>query len=444
MESNFGSDIAAKMPYNLEAEQSAIGAALVDSAIFPHLLELLKPEYFYRPQHKSIFSIMSNMFISGQTIDFVTVLDKVKNEGIFENDNDAKSYFVNLVQIVPSVSNVEAYADIIRDKYRIRMLMEAAKQIEEEATEGSVEAQSLLDSAEQKIYEIRQGGRAHGLTKIDEAVLETYDKLQKLSGSDKSKYLGTPTGFKDIDDALTGLNRSDLIIIAGRPGHGKTTFALNIASNVALKQKKKVVIFSIEMSIEQLVSKILSSEAGIDSKAFRTGDMTTDEWYRLTEAAQVLSKTELYFDDSAGITVAEIKAKLRRVEDVGLLVIDYLQLMSAGKVMNNRVLEISEITRGLKILAREFDIPVILISQLSRSSDKEKREPRLSDLRDSGSIEQDADIVLILDRDKDKDEDEQKNVANCIIAKNRHGETGTKQLSWDGTHSRFRNLDPYR
>ena len=432
------------MPYNLEAEQSAIGAALVDSAIFPHLLELLKPEYFYRPQHKSIFSIMSNMFISGQTIDFVTVLDKVKNEGIFENDNDAKSYFVNLVQIVPSVSNVEAYADIIRDKYRIRMLMEAAKQIEEEATEGSVEAQSLLDSAEQKIYEIRQGGRAHGLTKIDEAVLETYDKLQKLSGSDKSKYLGTPTGFKDIDDALTGLNRSDLIIIAGRPGHGKTTFALNIASNVALKQKKKVVIFSIEMSIEQLVSKILSSEAGIDSKAFRTGDMTTDEWYRLTEAAQVLSKTELYFDDSAGITVAEIKAKLRRVEDVGLLVIDYLQLMSAGKVMNNRVLEISEITRGLKILAREFDIPVILISQLSRSSDKEKREPRLSDLRDSGSIEQDADIVLILDRDKDKDEDEQKNVANCIIAKNRHGETGTKQLSWDGTHSRFRNLDPYR
>ncbi|MBP0990540.1 MAG: replicative DNA helicase [Oscillospiraceae bacterium] len=432
------------MPYNLEAEQSAIGAALVDSAIFPHLLELLKPEYFYRPQHKSIFSIMSNMFISGQTIDFVTVLDKVKSEGIFENDNDAKSYFVNLVQIVPSVSNVEAYADIIRDKYRIRMLMEAAKQIEEEATEGSVEAQSLLDSAEQKIYEIRQGGRAHGLTKIDEAVLETYDKLQKLSGSDKSKYLGTPTGFKDIDDALTGLNRSDLIIIAGRPGHGKTTFALNIASNVALKQKKKVVIFSIEMSIEQLVSKILSSEAGIDSKAFRTGDMTTDEWYRLTEAAQVLSKTELYFDDSAGITVAEIKAKLRRVEDVGLLVIDYLQLMSAGKAMNNRVLEISEITRGLKILAREFDIPVILISQLSRSSDKEKREPRLSDLRDSGSIEQDADIVLILDRDKDKDEDEQKNVANCIIAKNRHGETGTKQLSWDGTHSRFRNLDPYR
>ncbi len=448
MESNFGIDgIVRKMPYNLEAEQSAIGAALVEPTIFPRLLEMLKPEYFYRPQHSQIFAVMSNMFVSGQTLDFVTVLDKVKNEQIFETEQDAKSYFANLIQIVPSISNIEAYAEIIKDKYNVRRLLEAAREIEEESSEGSADAKTLLDSAEQKIYDIRQGGRSHGLVKIDEAVLETYDRLQKLSGADKSKYAGLPTGFKDLDNVLTGLNKSDLILIAGRPGMGKTTFALNVANNIAVKQKKKVVVFSIEMSSEQLVSKILSGEASIDSKAFRTGEMSTDEWYRLNEAAQVISKAELYFDDSAGITVAEMKAKLRRVEDLGLIVIDYLQLMSSGKVTNNRVQEISEITRGLKILARELDIPVILCSQLSRGPEgRQDKRPMLSDLRESGSIEQDADIVLMLYRENyyNSEDDDARNVAECIVAKNRHGETGTVRLAWDGLHSRFGNLDPYR
>ena len=269
----------------------------------------------------------------------------------------------------------------------------------------------------------------------------------KLSGDDKSEYVGTPSGFGALDTILTGLNKSDLILVAARPGMGKTSFALNIATNVAVRSGKKVAVFSLEMSKEQLVGRILSSEALIQSGALRTGNLTPEDWTKLAMTAQMLSKAEIYIDDTPSITVADIKAKLRRIPDIGLVVIDYLQLMTSGRRSgDNRVLEISEITRGLKIMAKELNVPVITLSQLSRGPDsRQDHRPMLSDLRESGSIEQDADIVLFLYRDAYYNrESEEQNVAECIVAKNRHGETDSVKLGWDGQFTRFKGLELFR
>ena len=435
-----------QLPYSLEAEQSVLGAILIDPACITRVMEYIKPESFYRPQHQELFSVLTRMFVSSQTIDFITVLEMAKREGIFDTDEDAKIYLTQLAQIVPSTANVESYAKIVQEKSYIRSLILASQKVIDLSRDGSTDARTLLDMAEQSIFDIRQGRDASGLTRIDEIILQTYDRLQKLSGEDQEKYMGLPTGFAALDSIITGLNRTDLILVAARPGMGKTAFGLNIAANVATKTGKQVAVFSLEMGKEQLVTRLLSSEALIQSGSLRTGNLKPDDWVKLAMSAQVLSQAPIYIDDTPGITVAEMKAKLRRFRDLGLVVIDYLQLMSTGKRSENRVQEVSEITRSLKIMAKELNVPVITLSQLSRGPEsRTDHRPMLSDLRESGSIEQDADIVMFLYREAYYNREcEEQNTAECIVAKNRHGETDSVKMGWDGQFTRFKSLEYFR
>lgn len=433
-----------KLPFSAEAEQSVLGAILLDSQCLDRIAEILpNPEYFYLANHKLIYATMLEMFTLGQPIDFVTVLDKLKKDSNFE-ENTAKTYLLQLAQIVPSIKNAQTYAYIVRDNYDVRTLITTARDIIEDASSGTNDAATLLDSAEQKIFDIRQGKNMQGLQRINETIIETFDRLDALNSDENQLYQGIPTGIKDLDETITGLNRSDLILLAARPGMGKTSFALNIARHVAVKEKRKVAFFSLEMTKEQLTARLLSTEAMVGGVKLRTGKLADDEWIRLVEAGDILSKTEIYFDDTPGITVPEMKAKLRRLKNVDLVVIDYLQLMSGGRRIDNRVQEISEITRNLKIMAKEINVPVLTLSQLSRASEQRSdHRPMLSDLRDSGSIEQDADIVLFLYRNdyyrdgENVDEDFDKNSGECIIAKNRHGETRAVPLHWQGEFMRF-------
>ena len=435
---------AQQMPYNLEAEQSVLGAVLIDPACFGEVMENLRPEAFYRPQHQQVYEVMMNMFNQSRTMDFITILDAVKTEGIFETDEDAKIYLTNLAQVVPSSNNVEAYSRIVREKFYVRRLITASRGIIEMAQEGQTESDLLLDSAEQRIFEIRQGRNTSAFKHIRTAITETYETLQRLSGEDRDQYRGLSTGYPALDKVITGLNRTDLILVAARPGMGKTSFALNIAENVSTKSQKTVAIFSLEMSSEQLAQRLLSSQALVEGKSLRTGELSGDDRVRIAMASQVLSKANIYLDDTPGITIGEMKAKLRRLKQVDLVIIDYLQLMSSGRRIENRVQEVSEITRNLKIMAKEMNVPLITLSQLSRGPEsRADHKPMLSDLRESGSIEQDADIVLLLYREDyyAREEAEERNIANCDVAKNRHGEVGVVKLGWDSRYTRFTNLE---
>ncbi len=440
-----------KLPYSLEAEQSVIGAVLIDSHCLDRVAEILpNPEYFYLSNHKLIYSAMLDMFTTGENIDYVTLLEKLKSEKSF-NESNCKSYLLQLAQIVPSISNVESYAYIVRDKHNVRTLIIAAREIIEDASEEELGASELLDSAEQRIFDIRRGKNVQGLQKINEVIIQTFDRLDALNSQDSSQYSGIPTGIGELDRVIMGLNRSDLILLAARPGMGKTSFALNIASNVAIKSKMKIAFFSLEMTKEQLASRLLSMEGMVSGQNLRTGKLSEDEWVRLIESGDVLSKSQIYLDDTPGITVPEMKAKLRRLNQVDLVIIDYLQLMSSAKRIENRVQEISEITRNLKIMAKELNVPVITLSQLSRASEQRTdHKPLLSDLRDSGSIEQDADIVLFLYRegyyasDENSDDNADKNSGECIVAKNRHGETRSVPLHWQGEYMRFTSQEVRR
>ena len=444
--------LGVKLPYSMEAEQAVLGAAILDATVIPLLVENVREEMFYSRQNGEIFAEITRLFTAGSPVDFVTLLGAVCELGVFENEGEAKVYLTQLAETVPSISNIRAYTEIIADLYRRRCLLGAAQNILESADEEP-DTDILLENAEQKIYEIRSGRDTSALTPISSVILDTFAHLQEISGPNRDKYVGIPTGFTYLDTMITGLGRSDLIILAARPGMGKTAFALNIATNVAKKQNVPVAIFSLEMTKDQLVSRILSSEAGIDSQAFRTGGLSAGDWQDLARASEVLARTNLFMDDSSNITIPEMKAKIRRIDqdparpDVGVVIVDYLQLMSTGKRTDNRVQEISEITRNLKIMAKELNVPVIALSQLSRSAEKATgradHRPVLSDLRDSGSIEQDADIVLFLYREAyyDKSEETDVSTAECIVAKNRHGEVGKVDLAWDGAHTRFTNVD---
>ena len=364
-----------------------------------------------------------------------------QNHRFYYNNN-----VIGLVESAISPENAEVYADIVRKKYDTRALIEASRRTIEEASDGYQEPDVLIDAAEQRIFDIRQGKSIQGLQHISEVIQETYDRLDKLNSVDNDEMKPISTGIKGIDNYITGLNRSDLILLAARPGMGKTSFALNIARSASVTQKKKVAFFSLEMSKEQLASRLLSTEAMIDSKKIKTGKLSEDEWSRLIQAGDVLSGSELYLDDTPSITVPAMKAKLRRLKGVSLVIIDYLQLMQSGKRIENRVQEVSDMTRNLKILAKELNVPVITLSQLSRQSEQRAdHRPQLSDLRESGSIEQDADIVLFLYRedyyndhsDNNDEETTDKNSGECIIAKNRHGEMGSVALHWRGEFMRF-------
>ncbi len=439
------------MPYSTEAEQSVLGSVLIDNSCMDTIAEILpEPDYFYIENHRTIYGVMLDNFASGRRSDFVTVLNSIKTGSGFD-EASAKSYLLQLANIVPSVSNVQAYAEIIKEKFEMRSLILASREIQDEASSGEFSSERVLDSAEQKIYDIRNKNEIKGLKRLSAVILETMDRLDMLNSPESEQAKPISTGIGDLDRTITGLNRTDLILLAARPGMGKTSFALNIAKNAAVKGKKRVVFFSLEMSREQLASRLLSSEALISGTTLRTGKLSQDEWERLIPASDVLGAAEMYLDDTPGLTVPAIKAKLRRLKNVDLVVIDYLQLMSGARRTDNRVQEISEITRNLKIMAKELNVPVITLSQLSRESEKRAdHRPQLSDLRDSGSIEQDADIVLFLyregyyDKDGGEDSDTDKNSGECLVAKNRHGETGSIRLHWQGEFMRFTSPEVHR
>ncbi len=442
-ESGYQPNESAELPYSLEAEQTILGSVLIDPKVLPIVLETIRPDSFFNEQHKTLFQIISQMFTSGEKADVITVLNAAVEQGVFETAAEGRSYLATLVNIVPSTANIESYCAIVAEKYYIRCLAFAARGILQDIQSGETNAQTLMDAAEQRIFDIRQGKDVQGLVKIGDAICEAYDRIGKISGPDKEKYLGAKTGYKHLDAVTSGLNKSDLILIAARPGMGKTSFAVNMATNVARRGDKEVAIFSLEMSKEQLATRMLSTEALVDSNKLRNGFLTNEDWVRLATSAGVISGLPMYIDDTASITVQQIKAKLRRMKNLGLVVIDYLQLMGSTLRTDNRVLVISEITRQLKIMAKELDIPVIVLSQLSRGPEsRTDKRPMLSDLRESGSIEQDADIVMFLYRDAYYNKESQTpNVSECIVAKNRHGETGTINLVWDGQFTRFSDVE---
>lgn len=442
-----------QMPFSLEAEQSVLGAVLLDPECLSVVAEILpRAEYFYAVNNQLIYGAMLEMFTLGQPVDFVTVLEKLRDVKEFDRET-GRVYLAQLAQLVPSISNVEVYANIVRDRYDVRTLMQAARGILDDATAGAEESSLLLDSAEQRIYEIRRGKAIQGLQPVKEILLETFDRLDRLNSPDRDKYRGIPTGIGLLDATITGLNRSDLIVLAARPGVGKTSFGLNIARHAAITAKKRVAFFSLEMGKEQLCSRLLSTEASVEGTKLRSGDLEDAEWTRLIEAGDILSGAEMYFDDAPGITVPEIKAKVRRLKNVDLVIIDYLQLMSSAKRVDNRVNEVSEITRSLKIMAKELDVPVIAMSQLRRPTDRSKdHRPGLSELRDSGSIEQDADIVIFLHREAynaaseggEVTEDMDTSAAEIIVAKNRHGATIEIPVHWQPEYMRFTSRELIR
>jgi replicative DNA helicase len=432
-----------ELPYSLEAEQSILGAILIDASVLSVVLEKVKPDCFFNEQHRALFQIMLRMFTSGEKADIVTVLNAAMTAHIFDTAAEGRAYLGALVNLVPSVANIERYCEIVAEKYYIRSLSAAARSILQDIQTGEQNAQTLLDVAEQRIFDVRKGKDTQGLVKIGDAICEAYDHIGKIAGPDKEKYIGAKTGFRYLDTVISGLNKSDLILIAARPGMGKTSFAMNIATHVARHGEREVAIFSLEMSKEQIATRMLSTEAMVDSNKLRSGFLNNDDWVRLATSAGLLSGLPMYIDDTAGITAQQIKAKLRRMKNVGLVVIDYLQLMTSTLRTDNRVLVISEITRQLKIMAKELNIPVVLLSQLSRGPEsRTDKRPMLSDLRESGSIEQDADIVLFLYRDAYYNkESPTPNISECIVAKNRHGETGTVRMMWDGQFTRFSDAE---
>ncbi len=439
------------MPYNHEAEQSVLGSVLVDASCMEEVVSQVNADCFYLPQHKAIFSAMMMMYTNSKAIDPVIIADTLTKEGLYDTAG-GRAYLLELAQSVPSTANVEYYARIVKEQYYLRMLVNISTDIIEQATGGEADASVILDSAEQMIYNVRQGKEKNGPVKVSEVILnDVYNKLTLITGEDKEKYKGIPTGFGMLDKYITGLNRSDLILIGARPAMGKTSFALNLAQNISMNAGKKCVVFSLEMTKEQLAERLLSAQAGVESQKLKTGELTNDEWVRLGNAAGQFNNVELYLDDTSSITVPEIKSRVRRMKNVDCIIIDYLGLISSATKKENRVQEISEITRNLKMMAKDLNIPVICCAQLSRATEGhgKNHKPQLSDLRESGSIEQDADIVMFLYREdyyrndvaEDKQDEIDANKTELIVAKNRHGATGSIEMTFDKEFTRFRSVD---
>ena len=424
--------IARQMPQSLEAEQAVLGSILIDSRCIADIIGILHPEDFYLQQNREIYETIYTMFNFSQTIDPVTVLDKMKELG-FHRD-DSRNYILQLMEITPTAANAVRYAGIVRDKAMLRGLADAAVDINETVHNEVGTAEEILENAEKKIFALRKGDGAESLEHIGKTLLKVFDRLDELSRSD-SAIPGLSCGLRDLDVKINGLNKSDLVLLAARPAMGKTAFALNVGLNVAKKYNKTVAMFSLEMSREQLAMRLLSIESFVDGQKLATGKLTEEEWTKLCMASAALSQTDIRVDDNPSITVAEMNAKLRRVDNLGLVIIDYLQLMNGsgyGKGGDNRVNVVSDISRSLKIMAKELNVPVICLSQLSRGPEsRTDKRPMLSDLRESGAIEQDADEVLFLYRDEYYNENtEDKGIAECIVSKNRHGEVGTVKLQW--------------
>ncbi len=428
-----------QVPQSLEAEQAVLGSILIDSRCITDVVGIIRPEDFYLRQNREIYETIYTMFNFSQTIDPVTVLDKMKELGFYREDS--RDYILQLMEITPTAANVERYAKIVREKAMLRGLGEAASDIAEMVNTQVGTPAEILESAEKKIYALRKGEHGDSLEHVGTVLHRVFDRLTELSESD-SAIPGLSTGLRDLDMKINGLNKSDLLLIAARPAMGKSAFALNIAVNVAKKYKKTVAVFNLEMSREQLVMRLLANESFVELQKLATGKLTEEEWTKLCMASAALSQTDVRIDDNPTVTVADINAKCRRLDNLGLVVIDYLQLMQGsgyGKGGDNRVTVVGEISRALKIMAKELNVPVICLSQLSRAVEsRTDKRPILSDLRESGAIEQDADSVMFLYRDEYYNENtEEKGIAECIVAKNRHGETGTVKLQWIGQYQIF-------
>ena len=417
----------------MEAEQAVLGSILIDSRCVADVIGVVKPEDFYLQQNRELYETIYTMFNYAQPIDPVTVLNKLQELGL--RREDSREYMLQLMQITPTAANVVRYANIVKDMSMLRGLAQAASEISETVYSQVGTPAEMLESAERKIYALRKGERGDSLEHIGTILHKVFDRLEELSRSD-SMIPGLSTGLRDLDVKINGLNKSDLLLIAARPAMGKSSLALNIGVNVAKKYNKTVAVFNLEMSREQLAMRLLSGESFVDSQKMQTGKLTEEEWERLCNASVALSQTDIRIDDNPSITVAEMNAKLRRVEDLSLVIIDYLQLMTGsgyGKTSGeNRVQVVGEISRSLKIMAKELNVPVICLSQLSRAVEsRNDKRPMMSDLRESGAIEQDADVIMFIYRDDYYNPNsEEKNVAECIVSKNRHGETGTVKLQW--------------
>jgi len=430
-----------QVPHSIEAEQAVLGSIFIDPSCVPDMVELLEAGDFYLDNNRVIFETVCHMFTAGKPIDPVTVLDEMKALGY--KDQADRDYFLQLINITPTAVNAVEYAKIVRGKNMLRELQQVSNDILELTYTEQEDAQSVAELAEQKIYAVRQGREIKGLTDIKTAIRQVYDRLDMLAAN-PGRLPGISTGFSELDRFIGGFNKSDLILLASRPAMGKTSMVLNMALTAATTTDKTVVIFQLEMSGEQLAMRLLSTEALVDNKKLRMGTLSENDWRRIAGASQKLSGAKILIDDNPAISTAEMKSKCRRLGDsLGLVVIDYLQLMQGSRRTENRVQEVAEISRSLKIMAKELNVPILCCAQLSRGPEsRTDKRPMLSDLRESGSIEQDADIVLFLYRDDYYNPDsDDKNVAELIVAKNRHGETGKIKLQWLGQFTAFSSQD---
>ncbi len=435
-------------PHDIEAEQAVIGSMLTDKDAVISAVEKLKPEDFYREDNKAIYEAILSLYSKAEPIDIITVKDELIGNGKFETVGGLE-YLAMLPDKVPLTTNIDQYIKIVEEKSILRNLIKASTDIINLGYGQTEETDAIIDIAEKKIFDIMQRKNQKGYSQIKDILIETFAEIEKLYNQ-KGYVTGVPTGFVDLDQITAGLHKSDLVLVAARPAMGKSAFALNIATYAAIKANTPTVIFSLEMSKEQLVNRILCCEAMVDSNKVRTGKIEEADWIKLATALGPLSEAPIYIDDTPGISIMEIRAKCRKLKlekNIGLIVIDYLQLIQGtGKKGASREQEISEISRSLKILAKELDVPVIALSQLSRAAEqRQDHRPMLSDLRESGAIEQDADIVMFLYRDDYYNQDtEKKNIAEVILAKHRAGSTGTVELLWLGNYTKFVNIEKYR
>ena len=432
-------------PSDIEAEQAVLGSMLTDKDATIAAIEVLKEDDFYREDNKLIYRAILNLYNRAEPVDIITLKSELTSMGKFDAVGGLE-YLADLPEKVPTTANVERYIKIVEEKAILRNLIKTANEIISLGYDPTEEVENIMDSAEKKIFDIMQSKNQKGYSPIKDVLVDTFSQLEVLYNQ-KQHITGVPTGFADLDYKTAGLHGSDLILLAARPAMGKTAFALNIATNAAVRAKVPVAIFSLEMSKEQLVNRVLCGEAMVDSNKVRTGKLDEQDWAKLASALGPLSESEIYIDDTPGISVMEIRAKCRKLKlekNIGLVVIDYLQLIQgSNKRGGSREQEISEISRSLKILAKEINVPVIALSQLSRAVEQRPdHRPMLSDLRESGSIEQDADIVMFLYRDDYYNkESEKKDIAEVIIAKQRGGQTGTVELLWMGQYTKFVNLE---
>ncbi len=427
-------------PHSVEAEQSVLGSILLDKDAMISVSETLIPEDFYKEAHRVIYECMLKLYNNQSEIDLITLADELRDQGYLD-DIGGIAYITSLSTIVPTTSNIKYYVNIVKEKSISRQLISAANDIINLGYDSSTKVEDVLENAEKKIFDISQERTTNDFQPINQVLTETLSMLEKLY-EEKSDVTGLTTGFRDLNKKINGLQRSDLLLIAARPAMGKTAFALNLVQNAALKGDASVAVFSLEMSKEQLVQRMVSAQSSVELKKIKTGTLAANDWPRITDGMAVLSGAKIHIDDTPGIKISELRSKCRKLKiekGLDLVLIDYLQLMEGEGHNESRQQEIAKISRSLKILAKELDCPVVALSQLSRAPEQRAdHRPMLSDLRESGSIEQDADIVMFLYRDEYYNPDtERKNIGEVIVAKNRHGETGAVELVWFGEIQKF-------